>query len=92
MMPYKYGPYDICEFADTEKLFYPGIQKHTNLPEPGNCDFKVGKIFVNDYMPDLSTLPPVFQSGDYMIDFKIMKNGEMLNGYKVIANLIVIPG
>jgi len=91
-MPYKYGPHDYCTFVNSEKIFYPEILKFTeNFPPLGSCIFKEGKYYFRDYAPDLSNLPPVFESGDYQLECSFSLGEELVNGYKVYADVLNMP-
>lgn len=87
MMPYKFGPLPFCDFIKKEKYVYPDLVKSSTLPPGDNCDWKIGTYAINDYYPDIKNFPPVLQSGDYMVTISIMKNGELMNGFKVMGSL-----
>lgn len=64
MMPYKYGPKSLCVLTEEEELFYPYLIKYTNFPPRPRCDFKSGSVYtIDNYIPDISNLPPIFESG-----------------------------
>jgi hypothetical protein len=88
LTPYKYGPKKLCDFVKDEEFFYADLHKKSrNFPPIGSCDFKKGSYEVDNYMPDLSKLPPVFESGDYMVECQGKKNDEIINGYKLFAQI-----
>lgn len=63
------------------------------------CNFPVifineipGNYYVNNYIPDLSKIPPVLESGDYMIECKVFdKDGKFLNGLQTYGQMIFLP-
>ncbi|KAG5684484.1 hypothetical protein PVAND_013716 [Polypedilum vanderplanki] len=88
LLPYKFGPKNLCSFVVEEELFYPAFLETTkNFPPLGTCDFKKGKYEFENYMPDLSKVPPVFESGDYMVECQALKNKELINGYKIYGQV-----
>ena len=93
LTPYKSGPDNICKLIKEDELFYPALHAHTtNYPPIGTCDFTKGITYeLVNYLPELSNVPPVFQSGDYMIECKMTKAGEFIQGYKVYLQVHNIP-
>lgn len=90
MMPYKFGPLPLCDFIKNEKYIYPDLVKVSTLPPGDNCDWKIGTYTINDYYSDIKIFPSVLQSGDYMVTSIILKNGELMNGFKVMGSLNLI--
>ncbi|KAL7026591.1 hypothetical protein ACKWTF_005092 [Chironomus riparius] len=81
LTPYKMGPANICKLIKDDDFFYAGFHKHTDFPPLKTCDFKKGvKYNIKNYLPDMSKVPPVFESGDYMVECKISKGGEFIQG------------
>lgn len=89
LTPYKYGPNNICDAVKKDELFFPSIHaSSTNFPPLGTCDFTKGTIYeIINFLPNLDKVPPVFQSGDYMVECKIFKGDEIIQGLKVYAQL-----
>lgn len=90
-MAYKFGPAKACVFLNSEKIFYPEIHKITDFPPIGTCPWAKGKYHINGWQPVLSSLPPVFKSGDYMVEMHIRKIGDeskVLQGVKVYGTLL----
>lgn len=64
LMPFKYGPKSVCVVTEEEAYFYPDYVKHTNFPPRPRCDFKSGTIYtIDNYVPNIKNLPPIFESG-----------------------------
>ena len=89
LTPYKNGPDNICNALKKDELFYPSIHtKSENFPALGTCDFTKGNIYkVINYLPSLDKVPPVFQSGDYMIECNITKGVDFIQGFKVYGQI-----
>jgi hypothetical protein len=96
LTPYKMGPTNICKMIKEEELFYAKFHDHTNFPPLKTCDFKKEvKYYVKNYLPDLSKVPPVFESGDYMVECKILRGEELIQGtitYSQIYNIASAAG
>jgi hypothetical protein len=88
LMPYKVGPKNFCEFVDTEATVYPGIKKVSDFPETGTCPWPAGTYHINGYKADFSKLPPVLDSGDYMIECKFQTGGKDINGIKAYVSIL----
>lgn len=89
LLPYKTGPNNFCEYLNGEKLLYPEIQASSDLPE--NCPWPAATYHIFGYQPDFSKMPPVFNTGDYMLECQIRKDEKMLNGIKVFGNVLSLP-
>lgn len=89
LTPYKNGPSNICDALKKDDLFYPAILPKTeNFPDVGMCDFTKGKVYkIINYLPELDKVPPVFQSGDYMIECNITKSENFIQGFKIYGQL-----
>lgn len=88
LLPYKLGPTNICGLLKDEKMFYPEIVAHgENFPPVGTCDFKTGTLILKDYLPDLSKVPPVFESGDYQLECNVIKGKEIIQGLKFFGQV-----
>lgn len=88
LLPYKVGPSSVCGLLKDEKIFYPDIVAHSeNLPSPGSCDFKKETYVIKNWLPDLSNVPPVFESGDYMVDCTALRNEESFQVIKVYGQV-----
>lgn len=88
LLPYKLGPTNVCNLLKDEKMFYPDVVAHgENFPPLGTCDFKTGTIIIKDYLPDLSKVPPVFESGDYQLECKALRGGEIIQGLKFFGQV-----
>jgi len=72
---------NICKWLKEDELFYAGFHKFTDFPPLKSCDFKKGaSYYIKNYLPDLTKVPPVFESGDYKVECKIYKAGEFIQG------------
>lgn len=88
-MPYKLGPKELCIFFEEETFFYPGIHAVTNFPPFPQCDFKAGVTYtIDNYIPNLDTLPPVFESGDYALEVKVFQGDTYVNGYRLYGSIL----
>lgn len=87
-MAYKFGPKSFCEFFRNEKMFYPDFQSATDLPELGTCPFPARKYHINGWQPNLSMVPPVFESGDYMAECQLIQDEEVVQGIKGFATVL----
>ncbi|CAG9801676.1 unnamed protein product [Chironomus riparius] len=89
LTPYKVGPINICDALKKDELFYPSIHAASkNFPALGTCDFTEGKIYkIINFLPNLDKVPPVFQSGDYMIECQVTKAGELIQALKIYGQL-----
>jgi len=88
LLPYKLGPTNVCNLLKDEKMFYPEVLAHgENFPPLGTCDFKTGTIIIKDYLPDLSKVPPVFESGDYQLECNVIRGGEIIQGLKFFGQV-----
>lgn len=96
LLPYKLGPKKLCDFTKDEKMFYPDIIKYTNFPPIPSCDFKPGTYTVDNYLPDMSAVPPVIDSGDYSLEVKVFQDGtdeeNFVNGYRLYASVLHFGG
>lgn len=71
-----------------DDYFYPEFHAHTNFPPIKSCDFKSGTIYyVKNYMPEISKIPPVMASGDYMLECKIFKGDEFIQGFRTYVQI-----
>lgn len=92
-MPFKYGPKTACSLTHEGKVFYPEFHTYTNFPPIPSCEFKKGIAYtINNYIPDLSKVPPVFESGDYAMEAQGFKNDEFINGFRVYASVLYFSG
>lgn len=89
-MPYKYGPHNLCIAIEQEEFFYKELSEYTNFPEFPNCEFSPGIYHINDYLPDVSKLPPIFESGDYKLEVRIEQGEELINGFEIEVEIINI--
>lgn len=90
-MPYKFGPVKFCEFVNNEKIFYPEIQKVSDLPAIGACPHPKGVYHIRGFQPDESRIPAVFGSGDYMVECQLRKIGKeekIVQGFKIYATVL----
>lgn len=46
--------------------------------------------YVKNYYPDISKLPPVFPSGDYMFECMAFIKDELIQGFKLYGQLFNI--
>jgi len=89
LLPYKVGPGKFCETLKTETMLYPKIVEVSDFPKPGVCPWPAKTYqMINGYEPDLSTIPKILETGDYMVEIRIEKKGELFNGYRVYASII----
>lgn len=70
LLPYKVGPTKFCQFLESEKLLLPEFLAVTDLPAVGICPWPAAEYKVHGYDPDLSKLPPIIDTGDYMVEKK----------------------
>lgn len=91
LMPYKVGPMDFCKFLESEKMFYPEIKAVSDFPDIENCPWPPNTYHINGYHPDLSKVPPIADSGDYMIECQIKRGDEIINGMKVFGSVLNKP-
>ena len=89
LTPYKKSSENVCKMIKDDELFYPAFHAHTeNFPPLGSCDFTKGIVYnVKNYLPDLSKVPPVFQSGDYMVECNGYRGEEFIQGFKIYAQV-----
>lgn len=80
----------MCEFIKNDPSFYPDIRKQGNFPPSEVCPWPPGKYYLNGYYPNMTNLPPLFESGDYMIEAKLYEDTEykdMKQGMRIYANI-----
>jgi hypothetical protein len=90
-LPYKIGPKPLCDFIDEEKLMYPDLQSKTDFPDASVCPWTPRVYKIHGYQPDLEKLPPILDSGDYMVECQLLKDGAMVNGMQVYGSVLNIP-
>jgi hypothetical protein len=59
------------------------------------CPVKAGVYHINGYSfnPDDVDIPPIFESGEYMVKSALYRNGKLINGGKFFFTLISkVPG
>lgn len=88
LLPYKVGPKNFCEFLEAEKMFYPEFQAATDLPGVGVCPWPAGKYTIFGFQPDLSKIPPVVDTGDYMVECQFKKDEDLLNAIKIFGTVM----
>lgn len=89
LLPYKVGPSTICEVLKDEKIFYPDILAHSeNFPPAGSCDFKKGTYYIKNWHPNLSNVPPVFETGDYMVDCSVSLNEQVFQVIRLYGQIL----
>lgn len=73
-------------------MFYPEIHAVSeNFPPIGTCDFKKGNVYkIINFLPKLDKIPPVFQTGDYMVECQVLKEGETIESMKIYGQLFNI--
>lgn len=92
LLPYKVGPSQICQAIKEDEYFYKDFHSYTqNFPPLDTCDFKKGVYFVKNYLPDVRTLPPVIESNDYMVECLLYKGDDLIQGFKLFAQIYNIP-
>lgn len=91
LMPYKIGPAPVCKFIDGEKLLYPDFQKKTDFPDLGVCPWPARVYHINGWNPDLENLPPIVDTGDYMVECKLLREEEVLQGMQIYGSVLNIP-
>ena len=88
LTPYKHHRTNVCKGLREDQFFYPAFHASTNFPPLGTCDFKNGfTYFIKNYLPDLSKVPPVFQSGDYMLECKLYRGEEFIQGFQTYSQI-----
>jgi hypothetical protein len=83
-----------CDFFQTEKVFSPQFLKDTDFPLPEACPLPKGIYHIFNHSPDIASLPPIFESGEYMAQFKLMKGEKLLQGMKIyvtVVNKVNVP-
>lgn len=88
LLPYKVGPKNFCEFLDGEKMLYPEFQAMTDLPELGACPWPAATYHIFGFQPDLSKVPPVLDTGDYMVECQIKCGDKLLNAIQIFASVM----
>lgn len=88
LLPYKVGPQNFCEFIESEKLLYPEVLDVSDFPPLGTCPWPKGELKIHGYEPDLSKIPPVIDTGDYMVECKLLSDGEMVQGMKIFGSVL----
>lgn len=73
----------MCTLAKTEIYAYSDFIKHLNTSTDG-CNWEMATYYLDNYIPVVNTFPPFLKSGEYMVTFKVLKNGELINGYKTV--------
>ncbi|KAL7026592.1 hypothetical protein ACKWTF_005093 [Chironomus riparius] len=92
LTPFKVARTNLCKGMAEDEYFYPAFHTFTNFPPVKTCAFKNGfTYFIKNYLPDLSKIPPVIGSGDYMLECKIFKGEEFIQGFKTYAQVYNIP-
>jgi len=85
---------DYIKFINTEKMFVPDFFEHSTLP-PLRADMKmipIGRYQVNNWVPDLTKVPPVaFESGDYALECEMSYGEEKICGYRVYMQVTHMP-
>ena len=89
LLPYKVGPTNFCEFFRNEKMIYPDIKVVTDFPEYSTCPWPAGIYHIYGFSPDLSRIPPILDSGDYMVEFQYRKGEEILNKLQIFGTLLI---
>jgi len=87
-LPYKVGPGKFCEVVASETMLFPKLIEASDLPKQGVCPWPAAEYHINGYDPDLSQVPKILETGDYMVECRIEKEGAILNGYRVYASII----
>ncbi|CAO1384155.1 unnamed protein product [Diamesa hyperborea] len=85
--PYKVGPNKFCDFLRDEKMFYPGVLAASDFPSIETCPWPSNLYHFLGYSIQLSKAPPIFPSGDYMIEAYSELGGKMQNGYRIYGTL-----
>lgn len=88
LLPYKVGPTKFCDLLESEKMFYPEIQLVSDFPDLENCPWPAKTYHINGYQPDLSKIPPVADTGDYMVECQFKRGDNIVNGMKVYASVL----
>jgi hypothetical protein len=88
LLPFKLGPKKFCEFLQSETLLYPEFQITTDLPPVSVCPWPAKTYHLHGYHPDLSKLPPFLDTGDYMLECRILQDEKILNGIQVFASVL----
>jgi ganglioside GM2 activator len=94
---YRKTPYKLkgklCEVANTEgNIFADQLWKFSDLPPRESCPFPAGKYHVKKLdISNLEGLPPVLESGDYMVEIKFydQKGGKMMQGFRIYVTVVV---
>ncbi|CAO1407950.1 unnamed protein product [Diamesa serratosioi] len=85
--PYKIGPKKFCDFLRDEKMFYPDIRAVSDFPSPETCPWPSNIYHLFGYSAQLSKVPPIFSTGDYMVLVYLEKEGKLQNGYRIYGTL-----
>jgi hypothetical protein len=92
LTPYKVGPNNFCKSMADSELIYPDLHAHTNFLPIKSCDFKNGySYFIKNYLPDLSKVPPVMSSGDYMAECNISRADTFIQGFRAYIQIYNFP-
>jgi hypothetical protein len=81
-----------CDIVASDKVFYPSFANAMEPSFPLKCNIPAGKYYVNGYWPDMSDIPPVLRSGDYLADIQLLRDGKLLQGSKVQFHIINLKG
>lgn len=88
LLPYKVGPLKFCDLLESEKMFYPEIQLVSDFPDIETCPWPAKTYTISGYQPDLSKIPPVADTGDYMVECQFKRGDNIVNGIKVYASVL----
>lgn len=82
-----------CDAIEMDKVFWPSLADALEPKMPIKCDIPAGTYTFNGYIPDTTNIPPMMlRSGDYMVLFKLLRNGEILQGSENYVHMINIKG
>lgn len=92
---YRLTPFQIkgktCESIKIENPFAEKIWKYVDLPPRHTCPFPPGSYHINNFnFENLTDLPAVFDSGDYMVYSQFLDGQDdkkMLQGYKIFTTI-----
>lgn len=77
---YRITPYkikgDACELAKNDPSVYPKVREAGNFPPPDDCPWAVGNYYLHGYYPNLTHLPPVLSTGDYLIEMMFFERND----------------
>jgi hypothetical protein len=78
-----------CELLKKEDPFSEQLWMYMDLPPRNSCPFPPNVYHINGLYIGNVSIPPVFETGDYMIQTQLLdKNNELLQGFQIYMSVV----